>query len=276
MMACGSAAPARQQALSTGVEIGNKKANPMKSLFFLCILGWVTQACAQSVTESAFAKWEPEIVRLEEAGQTQTPEDGAVVFYGSSSIRLWDGIGQDMAPWPVVQRGFGGASLPDIIYFAPRILGPHLGRENPRRCRAVVLFVANDIVGNQETDAPAADVAARFEQLLRWIREQDDSVPVFWIEVTPTRSRWSAWPEIRNATTRIRTVAESDPAAFTIPTAGAFLGADGQPVPDFFGDDQLHLSPAGYQIWSALIKANLDAALGPAIAEQKEMKPNSR
>lgn len=233
-------------------------------LAFLALFLWSSSLRAQvSQLDPAIAKWEKQIVQLEQTQATEPKTKDSIVFYGSSSIRRWENLATDMAPWPTVKRGYGGAKLPDIIHYAPRMLSPHLGVDNPHRCRAVVVFVANDINGKGSNATPA-EVAKRFDRLHKWIRDQDPTVPLFWIEVTPTLKRWAVWPEIANATTRIAKITETDANAHLIATAGAYLGVDGKPRAEFFVKDQLHLNETGYQLWSALIKAQLNLKLGAA------------
>ena len=106
----------------------------------------VAAASAQeSDLDASIAKWEKDIAKLEELELAEPKSEQSILFYGSSSIRRWKTIADDMAPWPAIRRGYGGAKLPDVIHYAPRIVGPHIGVDNPNRCRAVVLFVANDI-----------------------------------------------------------------------------------------------------------------------------------
>jgi hypothetical protein len=226
------------------------------------------------------ARWEATIAKLEERNAEEDVAGDRILYYGSSSIRLWRSIVEDMAPWPAVQRGYGGAKLPDIIHYAPRVIGPHLGESNPRRCRALVVFVANDITG-RDTDASSEQVASLFSDLHTWIRKQDATIPLFWIEVTPTQSRWSAWPQIEESTKRIGQIIDGDKNAHLISTAGAYLGLDGMARPELFRRDQLHLTPDGYQQWAILIKAQLHAKLGAteplAIERQEtaELEPNA-
>ena len=80
--------------------------------------------------------WEKDIARLE---QVAIAEPGAVLFVGSSSIRLWPSLPEDMAPLDAVQRGFGGAKINDVIFYADRLFAA----EAPA---AIVIFVGtNDI-----------------------------------------------------------------------------------------------------------------------------------
>ena len=241
----------------------------IKSLWPLVLpllIYWNASACAQQTDlDPSIAKWEKDITKLEELDLTEPKTAQSVLYYGSSSIRRWATIADDMAPWPAIRRGYGGAKLPDVIHYAPRIVAPHIGTENPNRCRAIVLFVANDITGKNKDAAPK-EVGNRFARLHEWVRKQDPTVPIFWIEVTPTEKRWAQWPQISEATKQIAKVIDTDPNTHLIPTAGAYLGLDGEPRAELFVDDQLHLSKSGYQLWASLIKAQLHAELGAAKA----------
>ena len=233
-------------------------------LVLILLISWATLASAQEPDlDPSIAKWEKDVAQLELLDRDQPKTKGSVLYYGSSSIRRWKTIADDMAPWPAIRRGYGGAKLPDTIHYAPRIVGPHIGLANPNRCRAVVLFVANDITG-KDTDATPEEVANRFTRLHNLIRQQDPTVPVFWIEVTPTEKRWAQWPKIAEATKLIGQIIDTDKNTHLIATAGAYLGADGQPRAEFFVEDRLHLSESGYQLWAGLIKAKLHAELGAA------------
>lgn len=227
------------------------------------LICWVATANAQEPElDPSIAKWEKHIAKLEQLDLAQPKAEQAILFYGSSSIGRWTTIVDDMAPWPTIRRGYGGAKLPDVIHYAPRMVGPHVGVENANRCRAVVLFVANDIT--DKNNSTPAEVANRFTRLHQWIRQQDSTVPVFWIEITPTQKRWAQWPKISEATKQIAQVIDTDKNTHLIATAGAYLGLDGRPRAELFVKDRLHLNESGYQLWASLIKAQLHSKLGAA------------
>ena len=122
--------------------------------------------------------WEPEIVKFENLDKTESYPSDAVMFAGSSSIRLWSTLARDMAPYHVIQRGYGGAKLSDYAIFADRIFSPN-------HCKAIVIFIANDIMGNPQ-DKTLEEVRKLFLNLLKTFRKSHPSSPVFWIEITPT------------------------------------------------------------------------------------------
>ena len=86
--------------------------------------------------------------------------------------------------------------------------------------------------------------------------------PVFCIAVTPTPKRWEAWPEIQALNEALISACEADPQLHFIPTAASYLGDDGNPRAELFREDQLHQSRLGYEIWSGIIKSQLEAVLG--------------
>jgi lysophospholipase L1-like esterase len=94
-------------------------------------------------------------------------------------------------------------------------------------------------------------------------RARQPDVPIFCLEITPTPSRWAAWPKIREVNRALARECAARPDVHFIPTAHAYLGADGQPQADLFVDDRLHLNDLGYRIWSAIITSHLDARLDP-------------
>ena len=193
--------------------------------------------------------WEKDITAFEQLDKTEIYPENSVIFAGSSSIRLWSTLEHDMAPYPVIQRGFGGSKLSDLAVYAGRIFEPH-------PCKAIVLFIANDITGS-ETDKSPEEVAALFKNLMKTIRKSHPDTPVFWIEVTPSSSRWKVWPEIQKATALIRKECDKQKNAYTIRTDFAFLNSDGKPKDELFVSDKLHLNPQGYAVWTEIIKKEL-------------------
>lgn len=197
--------------------------------------------------------WEKDIRNFEHLDSAETYPADAILFAGSSSIRLWATLSRDMAPYPVIQRGYGGAKWSDLEFYAPRIFYPH-------PCRAIVLFVANDINGGADDKSPE-EVLQLFVSTLAIIRDRFKDVPVFWITTNPTSSRWRAWPAIfRTNNLLIRHCLASD-NTYYIPTDLAFLGPDGKPKDELFKEDKLHLNDRGYAVWTDIIKRELDYVL---------------
>jgi hypothetical protein len=199
--------------------------------------------------------WESDIQKFEQLDKSEKYPENAILFAGSSSIRLWSTLVKDMAPYPVKQRGFGGSKLSDLVVYAERIFTPH-------PCKAIVIFIANDITGSDQDKSPH-DVALLFKSLLKIIRKSHPETPVFWIAITPTVSRWKVWPEIVKANDLIKGICNHRNNTYFIRTDFAFLNQNGQPREELFISDKLHLNEKGYVVWTEVIKKELIRVIAP-------------
>src|SRR5476651_483122 len=55
----------------------------------------------------------------------QMPPKHAILFVGSSSFTKWTDVQQYFPGYPIINRGFGGSSLPDVIRYADEIIFPY-------------------------------------------------------------------------------------------------------------------------------------------------------
>ncbi|MEP5763243.1 MAG: GDSL-type esterase/lipase family protein [Halieaceae bacterium] len=202
--------------------------------------------------------WEPIIAAWEAEQQTAPPPQDAVLFVGSSSIRMWDTLAADMAPLPVIQRGFGGARMGDVRHYADRIVLPY-------QARAVVFFVgSNDInVAASPAEAMAAVpiIATGFQSLVNRILRERPSTTIFWIDITATPSAWDNMRAIDEANREVLKICNSRSRVHCVHTRDAFINGEGKPDDSLFILDGLHLNEAGYALWTSMIKPRLLTAL---------------
>lgn len=207
----------------------------------------------EKYAEGAKKKWETEIQKFEKLDKENEYPADSILFMGSSSIRLWYTLARDMAPFPVIQRGYGGAKFSDLAVFAKRIAHPHT-------FRAVAIFVANDIAGNKD-DLTPDEVAALFKNVTETIRQKNADAPIFLIAITPTNSRWKSWPQIQKANAAMQAVCDADDKMYFIVTEPQFLNTEGKPKTELFRDDQLHLNADGYIFWTKIIRGKIESVL---------------
>lgn len=209
--------------------------------------------------DPAVTRWEADVAALEARDATEPDPPGAILLLGSSSIRLWDTSAEDLAPWAVVRRGYGGARYRDLAHFVARLVAAH-------ECRAIVVFVANDITPQEP--ATIAEVMQDVRVVHDRIRQRHPEVPLLFVAVTPTPSRWAAWPEISRLNDALAEFATAAPATSFVATADRFLDeGSGLPIASFFREDRLHLSREGYRAWGELIGAALDDVLAEVPAD---------
>ena len=180
---------------------------------------------------------------------------GRVVFVGSSSMRRWDDLARAYAGYLPIQRGFGGAQLGEVARSAWDLILRH-------RPRGVVVFAGtNDVAAGVSPPIVVARLRCLRERMAVGLGLR---VPLIFIGITPTPSRWAQWPQARAVNEAVAALAASDPGLIYADVPAAFL-AQGQPPPSrLFVSDQLHLSPEGYALWDAALRPIVEAALAPS------------
>ncbi|MEO5579525.1 MAG: SGNH/GDSL hydrolase family protein [Gemmatimonadaceae bacterium] len=184
-----------------------------------------------------------DIARFEAADRLAPPRPGSVLFIGSSSIRLWPALEADFPGTDVVQRGFGGSELSDVVHYAPRIVLPY-------QPRLIVLYAGdNDLAAGK---SPAA-VFGEFQAFVALVRRALPETRIAFIAIKPSGSRWAMAGKMRAANDLIRGFIASDPRLQYVDVFTPMLGPDGQPREELFVADRLHMSSQGYAIWRDLI-----------------------
>jgi lysophospholipase L1-like esterase len=176
-----------------------------------------------------------------EAMQTKLidPPARPIVFYGSSSIRLWSTLPRDIPDYPVLNCGFGGSRLTDCLYFAPRIV-------TPLKPSAVVIYAGdNDLA----TGAAPEQVFDSFRQLFSALRTSSPNLPIAFVSVKPCPARFKYVHNIERFNHLVDNFLETQPNTDYIDIYSDLLGPDHQPIGSLFRSDQIHLSQAGYEIF---------------------------
>lgn len=196
--------------------------------------------------------FEKEILAFEASDRTNPPPRGAVLFLGSSSIRLWKSLATDFPGHRVINRGFGGSQIVDSIRYAPRIVVPY-------RPRLIVFYAGgNDINAGKSAEQVFAD----YREFVRTVHAALPDTAIAYISVAPNPARWAQVDRVRAANSLIAAHSRTDPRLRFIDVFPRMLGADGQPRPEIFSADRLHMNPAGYALWREVVGPFLEAASG--------------
>lgn len=194
-------------------------------------------------------RWEADILEIDSLNAAEYSDEKTILVTGSSSVRLWDSIHTDLAPYRVMQRGYGGSKLSDFNLYADRIIKPH-------PFKAILVFVANDIHGGEDDRTPR-EMFQLYQILVQGIRSRNPNTPVFWIETTPTPRRWHVNNKVRKANKRIREWSYTNEDLHFISTFDDYLTPELKPDSSFFREDMLHLNRKGYRQWSEIILSSL-------------------
>ena len=166
------------------------------------------------------------------------------MFVGSSSIRLWEGLDSAFPGVNLVQRGFGGSELGDVVYRAPSIVLPY-------RPRLVVLYAGdNDLAAGKSPN----QVLKEYESFVSLVLGELPETRIAFISIKPSPARWELIDNIRAANALVGNRVKTDPRLIYVDVFTPMLGADGFPRKELFDEDKLHLNAKGYVLWRNLLR----------------------
>ena len=230
-----------------------KSRSEFLAISVLLLIAVSSCTITRNYRNEAISKWEKEVLEFKKSDSLEHDPTNAILFTGSSSIRLWSTIKEDMAPYPVIQRGFGGSKFSDLSVYAKDIIYPH-------QFRALVIFEANDITGDKSDKTPD-QVAKLFREIISTVRMKYAKEPIFVVEITPNSSRWASWTKIKRTNQLLRESCSDNANTWFIETSASYLNNSGEPRNELFRTDLLHQNRDGYSIWGALIRKKLDQVL---------------
>ncbi|WP_020569663.1 GDSL-type esterase/lipase family protein [Neolewinella persica] len=214
----------------------------MRFLFLLLLLGTL-QAHAQNADDPA--RWESTIQQFEMADKKEAPVTDAILFVGSSSIVKWDTMAEDLAGHATINRGFGGSTFHDLIYYADRVIYPY-------QPKVVFVYEGDNDIFAGDTPEEVLKSAKKLRKMIA--KNLGKDVPVVFISPKPSVARWELKAEYEVTNALLRSFTESKKSTYFVDVWTPALQQNGAVRDDIFVGDNLHLNAAGYDIWEAAIK----------------------
>ena len=188
-----------------------------------------------------FVRW-----AVEDIGNIPNPE--ALLAVGSSSMRYWKTIEEDLAPLTIVHRGFGGSRMRDVVLFQD-----FFERYKPKRI--LVYEGDNDLAGHwTEVDRDFIRPSLRF---IEYVREHLPETEIYFLSIKPSPARKNATERFEAANSWLRETAAGDPKLHYIDIYNPMLRPDGEVEPSLFKKDRLHMNEKGYKIWTEVVREAL-------------------
>lgn len=191
-----------------------------------------------------------EIDAFEKMDQIAKPLQHSILFVGSSSFRLWTKINESFPGYPIINRGFGGSTLLDMIHFDKETIYKY----NPKQ---IYIYCGENDIAASDTVTPEI-VLNRFITLFQLIRKNlSPNIPIEFISIKPSVARWNMESRMVAANSLIKSYLSKQKNANFIDVHTAMLDHNGMVYKDIFINDNLHLNAKGYAIWKKLIDPTL-------------------
>ncbi len=212
-------------------------------------LEWGRTAPPAGSEPSPTSRWEKEVQAFEAADAKSPPPKGAVLFIGSSTIRLWKTLAKDFPDQKVVNRGFGGSEIADCTALADRIVIPY---------QPAAIFLrsgSNDLNAGKSPEQVAAD----FKAFVAKVRAKLPDVEIVYISLCPSIARAAQAEKTKTLNALIETFLRDVPLTKYIDSYDLAFGPDGKLRPELFAADKLHFNAAGYKLLAARVRPYLPA-----------------
>jgi len=216
----------------------------LKILFFVTILFIDLNSVAQQQKPAFY----DDVQAFKKQDSINAPKKNAIVFIGSSSFTMWKNVQEMFPEYPIINRGFGGSTLPDVQRYLDKILFPYQPKQ-------VVIYVGENDVASDTVDSRM--VTERFKSLFQTIRQSLPGVPIVYISMKPSPSREKYLPIIKQANQMINNFLYQQKNTGYVDVYSRMLDASGKPKGDLFLDDKLHMNEKGYAIWQEALKPYL-------------------
>ena len=228
--------------LAFHIHAMNTRRHRMLKPFLFVILFFVWGFSLEAQT--ACPPFWNEIEAFKKADSAQLPPKNAILFVGSSSFTKWTDVQEYFPGYSIINRGFGGSQLTDVIRYAYEVIFPYAPKQ-------VVVYCGENDLASPATSA--AEVVLRFKTLFGMIRQNLPNATINFISLKPSPSRQNRFAEFEKANRQIRAFLKTEKNAAFIDVYSAMLDANGNPKAEIFLGDRLHMKPEGYRIWQKIM-----------------------
>ena len=195
---------------------------------------------------------------FEAADKTSPPPKGEIVFVGSSTMKRWD-TASFFPDLKIINRGIDGTELTDAVRY--------VDRSSARTSHG--WSSSTPATTTSARGKISEQVAVEFERFTRAVHAKLPQTRISISAIKPSLLRWTQIDRMRSANQVMRDYCERDDRLAFIDFDVLMLGWDEKPRRELFVEDGLHLSPQGYQMWTAILPA---LAGGAVIAPESEMR----
>lgn len=172
-----------------------------------------------------------------------------IVFAGSSSFRLWKNIDSVFNGYPVLNRGFGGSTLTDLIHYADDVIIKYAPKQ------VIIYCGENDLAA---ADSVSAEIVfQRFKQLYTIIREKLPFEFITYVSIKPSPARIKIQAKVIETNKLIKKFLKRKDRTSFVDVYSSMINADGFIRDELFIEDKLHMNAKGYDIWKQLIQPHL-------------------
>lgn len=216
----------------------------ISKLFLVLIVLCITFSVYAQNSYTRAELWQKEVDAFLAADKKQFPPKNAVLFYGSSSFRMWKDVDKTFPTYKIINRGFGGTHFEDAIYYAKNIALPY-------KPKLVILYEGdNDITAGKSVERVFDD----YKTLVGMIHKALPKTRIAFVSIKPSPSREQFWDKFKQLNALVKAETEKDKRLAYVDIWDAMLNSTGKGREELYIQDKLHMNPKGYEIWTKALE----------------------
>jgi lysophospholipase L1-like esterase len=210
----------------------------LKVIGIVCIVFGI----GQSNTTLCAQPFKQEVLQFQKSDSIVMPPKGQIVFAGSSSFTRWKDVAMYFPGYPIINRGFGGATLVDLIYYVDAAIIQYQPSQ-------VFIYCGENDMADVDTVSPAT-VLHRFKTLHTiLLKKLPKTTKVVFVSLKPSIARWHLEPKFIETNKLIAGYIATQKNIQYLDVHTAMLDDNKEVLKDIFVADKLHMNPKGYLIW---------------------------
>ncbi len=174
---------------------------------------------------------------------------GAVLFYGSSTITVWghDRLKKQMKDITAVNCGFGGSTAEQALYYYVRIV-------KPRIPKALVWYEGDNDIACGYTPEETFFLT---ERLFSWVKKDIPGISIYILPPKNCPSRFNLIPKYNEYRLLLADYAKHNERVYYIDYLSMLYDKNNEIRKDIFMDDMLHFNDLGYIELSEIVYKKL-------------------
>ena len=182
------------------------------------------------------------LLETEKVGKADNP----VIFYGSSSFRLWESVNDDFRDYNILNLAFGGATIDYCSYYFDRLI-------KPNKIKSMVFYAGDNDIGQGKYYKQVFDSFLIFYEKFR--SEYPDTMFTY-VSIKPSPDRAKFMSRIIKANEMIEEFLLNEDNTYFLNIFSHMMNGDNNVDEDLFSEDKLHMSRKGYELWRDIFLQN--------------------
>ncbi len=171
-----------------------------------------------------------------------------IVFVGSSSIRKWENLDKDLPGFRILNRGFGGSTIPEAIYYSDILFFNH-------KTSKIVLYTGDNDVAWLNTGTKK--VVESYKLLYRLLNSKLPKTSIYILSIKPSPARWEHWPQMLEVNNSMKKFCLKKTNAYFIDVSKSMIDSLGNIKKELFVKDGVHLNKNGYKLWTDIVSTHI-------------------